>query len=77
MPNKVLVATAGLVFFVARLGFAVDAADWRSWRGPLGNGSVEVGSYPVHFGADIGSPVPASNRLLIRGEKHLFCVAEE
>ena len=23
----------------------------------------------------IGSPVPASNRILIRGEKHLFCVA--
>jgi outer membrane protein assembly factor BamB len=25
----------------------------------------------------IGSPVPASNRLLIRGEKHLFCIASE
>ena len=23
----------------------------------------------------IGSPVPALNRILIRGEKHLFCVA--
>lgn len=25
----------------------------------------------------IGSPVPAANRLLLRGEKHLFCVAPE
>jgi outer membrane protein assembly factor BamB len=25
----------------------------------------------------IASPVPASNRLLIRGEQHLFCVAAE
>ena len=25
----------------------------------------------------IGSPVPAANRLLIRGEKHLFCIAAE
>jgi len=24
-----------------------------------------------------GSPVPASNRTLIRGEQHLFCVASE
>jgi outer membrane protein assembly factor BamB len=25
----------------------------------------------------IGSPVPAANRLLIRGEKHLFCITAE
>ena len=25
----------------------------------------------------IGSPVPASNRILIRGEQHLFCVDSE
>ena len=25
----------------------------------------------------IGSPVPASNRIFIRGEKHLFCIAPE
>lgn len=25
----------------------------------------------------IGSPIPASNRILIRGEKHLFCAASE
>jgi outer membrane protein assembly factor BamB len=25
----------------------------------------------------IGSPVPAANQILIRGEKHLFCIARE
>jgi hypothetical protein len=25
----------------------------------------------------IGSPVPASNRILIRGENHLYCISEE
>ena len=58
MPHKILVATAWLVFisvlvfFSVRLGLAADAPDWRSWRGPLGNGSVEQGNYPVKFGAD-------------------------
>lgn len=52
MPNKFLVAAAWIVLFSARLGIAAEVADWRSWRGPLGNGSVEQGSYPVKFGAD-------------------------
>ena len=52
MPNRILVAAALLVFFSLRSGFAADAADWRSWRGPLGNGSIERGDYPVKFGAD-------------------------
>ena len=52
MPNRILVATACLVIFSVRLGFAADAADWRSWRGPLGNGSVEQRNFPVTFGAD-------------------------
>jgi outer membrane protein assembly factor BamB len=33
-------------------GMAADIPDWRSWRGPVGNGSVEQGNYPVRFGAD-------------------------
>jgi outer membrane protein assembly factor BamB len=52
MRNKIVVATAWLAFFSTQLGFAADAADWRSWRGPLGNGSVEQGKYPVKFDAD-------------------------
>lgn len=26
------------------------AAEWRAWRGPLGHGSVDNGTYPVQFG---------------------------
>ncbi len=52
MPNKALMTAACLALFSARLGIAADVPDWRSWRGPLGNGSVEQGSYPVKFGAD-------------------------
>ena len=52
MPNKVLVATAWLVFFSAQLGLAADTADWPSWRGPLGHGSVEKGSYPTKFDSE-------------------------
>ena len=52
MPNKVLIATAWCVCFVSQLGFAAEHSDWRSWRGPQGNGSVEQGSYPDKFSAD-------------------------
>ena len=52
MPNRFLIAAAWLAFFLVRFGFAADAADWRAWRGPLGNGSVEQGNYPVEFDAD-------------------------
>jgi len=52
MPNEVLMIAAWFAFFSASLGFAGDAPDWRSWRGPLGTGSVEQGSYPVKFDAD-------------------------
>ena len=52
MSKAILVATAGLILLSLRLGFAADIADWRSWRGPLGNGSVEQGNYPVKFDAD-------------------------
>ena len=50
IPPKALIAAAW-VCFSAPLVFA-EAPDWGSWRGPLANGSVEKGSYPVEFGAD-------------------------
>ncbi len=52
MPHRNLVAAAWMVVFWTRFGGAADLAEWRSWRGPLGKGSVEQGSYPVKFGAD-------------------------
>jgi len=52
MRNKPLIAAAWLVCFAAaHIAFA-EAPDWRSWRGPLGTGSVEQGTYPVKFGAE-------------------------
>ena len=52
MPHKTLMATAWLVCFSVRLAVAAEIPDWRAWRGPLGNGSVEQGNYPVKFSAD-------------------------
>ena len=52
MPNTRLIPVACLVFFSVQSLFAAELLDWRSWRGPLGNGSVEQGNYPVKFGAD-------------------------
>jgi outer membrane protein assembly factor BamB len=51
MLSRIVVATSWLLL-AARFGLAGDAPDWCSWRGPLGNGSVEGGNYPVKFGAD-------------------------
>lgn len=39
-------AVAFIVFFLAGSAFAED---WPSWRGPLGNGSIEHGSYPAEL----------------------------
>ena len=52
LPNKHLATLALVVLCLGRVGTAGDIADWRSWRGPLGNGSVEQGNYPVKFSAE-------------------------
>lgn len=52
MPIKILVAAAWLVLVWGRLAVAVEAAEWPAWRGPLANGSVEGGNYPVELDAD-------------------------
>lgn len=51
MPNKILIAAACVVCVSAHWAFA-DGPDWRSWRGPFANGSVEQGNYPVKFGEE-------------------------
>ena len=35
-----------------QISFAAETLDWRSWRGPHGNGSIEQGNYPIQFGAE-------------------------
>ena len=51
MLRRILVV-AGWLLLSVRFGLAADVPDWCSWRGPLGNGSVEEGNYPVVFGAE-------------------------
>lgn len=52
MPYRIMVAVSWLFLAAVRFGLAAEAPDWRSWRGPLGNGSVEQGNFPVKFAAD-------------------------
>lgn len=52
MLNRILIAASCMIFFVVRSGHSADVADWCSWRGPLGNGSVEQGNYPIAFDAE-------------------------
>ena len=52
MPYRILVAVVWICLCSLRIVSAADAPDWRSWRGPQGNGSVEQGNYPVRFGAE-------------------------
>lgn len=82
MPNKVLVAVACLILLTVRWSVAAELADWRSWRGPLGHGSVEHGSYPVTFGAEKflwRTPLPGkgcSTPILLNGMIYLTSPAE-
>lgn len=52
MTQKFFSLAFSLALLVSQGALADDAAEWRSWRGPLGNGSIEQGSYPEKFGAD-------------------------
>ena len=51
MFNRFLIVTVGLIFLAAQFALGEGNPDWRAWRGPLGNGSTEDGTYPVKFGA--------------------------
>lgn len=53
-PCKILMITGWLICVTVQSGTAAEISvpDWRSWRGPLGNGSIEQGNFPVKFGAD-------------------------
>lgn len=48
--NRLSLAAA-LVCLTLSAAHSADLAEWRSWRGPQGNGSVDAGNYPVEFGA--------------------------
>ncbi len=52
MPYQLLLAIAWILVASTPFASGADLPDWRSWRGPLGNGSVEQGNYPVEFGSE-------------------------
>ena len=52
MSNKLLIAGAYFAFLAGQIAFGEEHPDWRAWRGPLGNGSTERGTYPDKFGAN-------------------------
>jgi outer membrane protein assembly factor BamB len=53
MRNATTTAFIVLTWMIFLSSYALaEAPDWRSWRGPLANGSIEQGSYPVTFGQD-------------------------
>lgn len=43
---------AGWLLCSVSVGWTAEISDWRSWRGPAGNGSIEAGTYPVRFDAE-------------------------
>src|SRR5262245_46405068 len=52
MPTTTkLLFSACTVCFLAQGALGAGPADWRSWRGPLGNGSTDQGNYAVEFSA--------------------------
>ncbi len=50
--HYVLIAAGWLVIVATQLGVAGDLSEWRSWRGPLGTGSIEQGNFPTNFGSE-------------------------
>lgn len=75
---------ASLLFLATFLptAYSAEYPDWRSWRGPLGNGSTETGVYPDKFGADTylwKTPLPGkgcSTPILLNDKIYLTAAAE-
>lgn len=81
MTGRLAVAAFALLF-AARLCVAADVPDWRSWRGPLDNGSVEQGNYPDTFSAEKNlwkTELPGkgcSTPIILNGLIYLTCPAD-
>lgn len=74
-----LIVTAGLLALSANAS-GDEASDWTAWRGPLGHGSAEKGTYPAKFGPSenvawkvalpgkgCSTPVVAGRRIILTG----------
>ena len=51
MPTIKLLIAAWTVCFTVHGALGAGPADWRSWRGPLGDGSTQQGNYAQEFSA--------------------------
>lgn len=82
MTNKMLITCASLMLLSVQWGAAAELTDWRSWRGPLGNGSIETGEYPVKFDAETylwRTPLPGkgcSTPIVLNGMIYVTSAAE-
>ncbi|MDA1229982.1 MAG: hypothetical protein O2856_04340 [Planctomycetota bacterium] len=80
-------ATRSLLAATLFLSTSISAAtepdnNWPRWRGPLDNGSVDFGTYPVNLDSESivwQSPLPGKgcSTPIIRGEHNLFCLGNE
>lgn len=52
MTGRLLIAASFVSLFAGSVGLTAEISNWRSWRGPVANGSVELGSYPDKFDAE-------------------------
>jgi len=52
MTYRLLIAAAFVFSLADSTCFPAEIQDWRAWRGPLANGSVEKGSFPHEFNAE-------------------------
>ncbi|MFT4557724.1 MAG: outer membrane protein assembly factor BamB [Porticoccaceae bacterium] len=82
MTGKFLTAVSFVSLLAGSVGLAAEVPDWRSWRGPLTNGSVELGSYPDKFDAENylwRTELPGkgcSTPILLNGMIYLTCAAD-
>ena len=51
MTKRLLLVAVWSAVLLGRIAVGVGPSDWRAWRGPLGNGSTEQGTYPDKFDA--------------------------
>jgi outer membrane protein assembly factor BamB len=82
MCYRLLITAAFTVSFLEQAGLTAEIQDWRAWRGPLTNGSVEGGSFPDEFNAEKylwRAELPGkgcSTPIVLDGRIYLTCPAD-
>ena len=82
MTDRLLIAVSFVFLLAGRTGLGAEIPDWRSWRGPLANGSVERGTWPEKFDAEHylwRTELPGkgcSTPILLDGMIYLTCPAD-